>query len=116
MANTTTAMPSLNNDSPAILISGAFLGALADFRMPSTAIGSVGEIRGAEQQAVQREIEMPNNTTENQPGKRARKVEATTRRRSPGYRSPFILGQFLRLTCRAPANNNREHAPASVPG
>ena len=41
--NTTIATPSLNSDSPAILISSDLL-APAVFRMPMTAIGSVGEI------------------------------------------------------------------------
>ena len=41
--NTTTATPSLNRDSPQILVS-RLSGTLAFFRMPSTAMGSVGEI------------------------------------------------------------------------
>ena len=40
---TTMPIPSLNNDSPAILIS-RLLGAPTFFKIPNTAIGSVGEI------------------------------------------------------------------------
>ncbi|MCY1455201.1 hypothetical protein D9M71_723180 [compost metagenome] len=43
MVNTTTAVPSLNSDSPTMVVASG-LGAPADLRMPSTAIGSVGEI------------------------------------------------------------------------
>ncbi|CRR08978.1 hypothetical protein PAERUG_P48_London_17_VIM_2_01_13_02188 [Pseudomonas aeruginosa] len=43
MANTTTAVPSLNSDSPTMVVASGF-GAPADLRMPSTAMGSVGEI------------------------------------------------------------------------
>ncbi|MCY1563470.1 hypothetical protein D9M68_1010790 [compost metagenome] len=43
MVNTTTAVPSLNSDSPTMVVASGF-GAPADLRMPSTAIGSVGEI------------------------------------------------------------------------
>ena len=41
--NSTTPTPSLNSDSPAMTSSTSF-GAPADLRIPSTAIGSVGEI------------------------------------------------------------------------
>ena len=41
--NITTPTPSLNNDSPTILVSN-FLGTPAFFKIPKTAIGSVGEI------------------------------------------------------------------------
>ena len=44
VANTTTPIPSLNNDSPVILVS-MDVGMPAFFKMPSTAIGSVGEIK-----------------------------------------------------------------------
>ncbi|MNR50504.1 hypothetical protein D3C85_1700290 [compost metagenome] len=43
-ANITTATPSLNKDSPTILVS-ILLGTLACFKTPKTTIGSVGEIR-----------------------------------------------------------------------
>ena len=41
--NTTTPTPSLNKDSPTILVSN-FLGAPACFKIPKTAMGSVGDI------------------------------------------------------------------------
>ena len=41
---TTTPTPSLNKDSPAIVVSRD-LGEFVSFRIPITAIGSVGEIR-----------------------------------------------------------------------
>jgi hypothetical protein len=41
--NSTTPTPSLNKDSPVIFVSSDF-GAPADLRIPSTAIGSVGEM------------------------------------------------------------------------
>jgi hypothetical protein len=42
--NITTPIPSLNKDSPTIFIS-ILLGTFAFVRMPSTAMGSVGDIR-----------------------------------------------------------------------
>ena len=39
----TTPTPSLNNDSPAIVVSND-LGVFVSFRIPKTAIGSVGDI------------------------------------------------------------------------
>ena len=49
--NTTTPIPSLNSDSPAICAS-SFFGALFERRIPITAIGSVGEIKRPEQHAI----------------------------------------------------------------
>ncbi len=43
-ANITTATPSLNKDSPVILVS-IDLGTFACFKIPSTTIGSVGDIK-----------------------------------------------------------------------
>jgi len=87
---TTTPTPSLKSDSPTILVS-SFLGALASFKIPNTAIGSVGEISAPKSKTVEvidRIVEGQKQVIHHRPNQ---KVEITMPMVAKSAMGPFVF-------------------------
>src|ERR1043165_1640734 len=72
--NSTTATPSLNNDSPAIF-SSSESGIPVFLRIANTAMGSVGEIREPKRRQMIKGIGVPKSEKSNQKAAPAKKVD-----------------------------------------
>lgn len=110
MANSATPAPSLNSDSPAMSSSG-LSGALADFRVPITAIGSVGEIRAPNSMQSVRDSGKPTSGSVHQRMALTAMAEISV----PTTASSQICRRKARnlptSMCRAPPNSRIDNIP-----
>ena len=109
-AKITTPTPSLKSDSPAIT-SSSFFGAPADFMIPITAMGSVGEISAPKTRQYPSGSGSAISVSAYQSPKPTSSVDSSV----PTSASPATAHRCAlsspRLTCRAPANSSNESMP-----
>ena len=110
--NTTTPTPSLNRDSPAILISSA-LGAPNCFSVASTAIGSVGEISAPNTRHQINGIGMPMRLNTSQAPNPTRAVDISTPTLASAPTTHWCSRSRARSTCSAPANSRKLSMPCN---
>ena len=111
MVKTTTPMPSLNRDSPAILASSG-RGTLTVLRMLSTAMGSVGLIRAPNTSAQAKGSGAPRAALRAQTARAIRTVEMRTPALARVVIAHLRRASSERSTCKAPANSRMPSMPS----